>query len=306
MNVDLNTVAAFVRVVEQGTFTAASEVLGVPVATVSRRVAALESRLGVKLLQRTTRQQRLTDAGRAFFERSRNALFDLDEATRVLVDGGDAPRGRLHLTAPTSLATTVVPQWLAAFRKQWPAVAIELTTSNHYLDLVGEGIDLAFRLGPLRDSNLAARKLTHLSYHFVAAPRLDDADSRLTHPSQLADRPTITTRIGHRRMNEWRYLEAGEIRKVTVGDALSTDELDAARALALEGAGYALLPAFVVGDALRSGRLVDVLPEHEHPGRELHAVFPSNRLVSPTVRQFLDSVVTAIETDPGYFDRRRS
>ncbi len=194
---DLNRISVFVRVVEAGTFTAAAAALGVRKSSVSRSVAALEASLGIRLLQRTTRKLSLTDAGRAYYERARDALAGLEEAEQAILALGAAPRGLVRVTAPVDLASDLAPV-VSAFLRAHPAVRVEMFLTARYVDLVKEGFDLAVRAGALTDSSLLARKVADTELGLFASPAyLDTAGRprRLRAARRARVRPVSSRRI---------------------------------------------------------------------------------------------------------------
>jgi DNA-binding transcriptional LysR family regulator len=282
----LDDMAVFASVVREGTFTAAARALGRPKSTISKRIGELEARLGVRLLQRTTRLVRPTEEGALYYEHCARVVHDAELADRALLDRDATPRGLVRVTAPVAAAAIMSPL-AARFLRAYPGVSLEVILLDRRVDLVAEGFDVAIRVGPLRDSALVARRLQ-------AAPRCACAS-----PGYLARRPA-PHRPGELRGHDciglgaargpraWMFERRG--RAVTVEPApryvVSSPQL--AREGALEGLGIACLPRFVVDADLAAGRLVEVLPGWQLPAAELFVLYPTARHLSPRVRAFVE------------------
>jgi DNA-binding transcriptional LysR family regulator len=287
--VDLNRVAAFVRVVETGSFTAAAAALGVRKSSVSRSVAALERDLGIRLLQRTTRRLSLTDAGRAYHDRARDALLGLEEAQQAVSSLGAEPRGVVRVTAPVDLARDLAAV-TAAFLRAHAGVRVEAVLTARYVDLVKEGFDLAVRAGPLTDSSLLARKLGESEMGLFASPAHLDAAGRPRRVADLARRECILYRGGAR----WRLAGPRGEEEVSVRGRVDTDELAFVRGMALAGHGIALLPAAYAASAVEAGGLERVLPRHAQRSSPVHVVWPSRRFEPAAVRLFREMLAEAL------------
>ena len=295
--IDLNRVTAFVRVVQDGGFTKAAQSLGVPKSSVSRSVAQLEQDLGIRLLQRTTRQVHLTDAGSAFYERVARALGDIDEATLAASDMHAQLRGTVRITAPVDFGTWVLASHLARFVRQNPAIHIDVALTGRVVDVVAEGFDLAVRAGPLRDSSLVARRIGTLASALYASPRYL---ARRDAPQAVADLGAhdavlFRTQGGK---GSWRLSRvrdgAGDgdrdEQEVAVSGALAADDLTFVRKAVLAGAGIGMLPEFLCAREEQRGKLVRVLADWRFEGAPLHVVYPSARFVPQrvvAVREFL-------------------
>jgi len=253
---DLNRAATFLRVVESGGFTAAALALGLPTSSVSRSVAKLEEELGVVLLERTTRRVALTDVGRAYFERVRDALAGLDEATAAALDAAREPQGLVRLAAPPDFAPALAPV-IAAFLRLYPKICIELSASSRSAELVGEHADLGIAFGRLPDSSLMSRRLGESVHRLYAAASYLAARGT---PNELADLPrhdAILLRAGGAR---WELTGPRGVEAVEVTGIVAADHLGFVTDAAVAGLGIAILPAFAVAAHLRFGGLVHVLP----------------------------------------------
>ncbi|MEZ4325012.1 MAG: LysR family transcriptional regulator [Polyangiales bacterium] len=282
---DLNELQVFAQVAALGSFTRAAAELDMPKSTVSRKVSELEARLGVRLLQRTTRKLSLTEAGHTYFAHAQRVLAELEEAELAVTRMQDAPRGLLRVTAPLNfnhLAPVV-----AVFLQRFPEVQVELVCADRVVDLVHEGFDVAVRVGALSDSSLIARSLGSVESHLVASPAFLAAHGAPANPSELSRLPALGFGVGSMRPT-FRLVRAGAEVAVQVTPRLVVNDFVFLDEAARAGLGVALLPLFRCAEDLESGALVRVLPEWCSPPIPLHAVYPSTRHLSPKVSAFLD------------------
>ncbi|WP_033400929.1 LysR family transcriptional regulator [Actinokineospora enzanensis] len=280
---ELGDVAIFVRVVEAGSFSAAARALWMPKSSVSRRVARLENRLGVRLLHRTTRSLALTDAGRAYHARVSVALAELDSAAGAATDSREAPRGVVRLAAPPDVGAEVLPDLMAAFLARYPEVRVEVSLSSQ-TDLVEGGFDLALRGGA---GGQGSTQLQDARFRLFASPVYL---ARRGTPQRPTD---LTTHLCLRFGDTDRWLlhgSRGEI-SVDITGPLSADDMSFIRRAAIAGAGIALLPVPSVAPSVRSGLLAPVLPDHHAKGRPLHLIVPSNRHLPLRVAVLRDFLV---------------
>lgn len=281
-NVELESMGLFATVVEQGSFTGAAEVLGMPKSSVSQKISRLESRLGVRLLQRTTRRLSLTPQGELYVEHCRALLALARSANLAMARLRDAPAGRVRITAPEATGTLLLGKILAEFRALYPEVVLELTLCDEQLDLVGEGYDLALRAAPLKDSSLICRRIGQVPRHLVAAP---DYLARHGEPQQLSELGRHACLV-HSALPVWPLQEGGWRPQ---GACLSNSLL-ALRELALNGGGIALLPEHVCRGDLAAGLLQQVLPEHSIPPNPFYLIYPSREHLAPALRSLMDFV----------------
>lgn len=298
---DLNRIAVFAQVVEAGSFTAAATALGLRKSSVSRGVAALEAELGIRLLQRTTRRLSLTDAGRAYYERTRDALAGLHEASQEAAALGAEPRGTVRVTAPVELAPELA-RLAAAFLAGHPQVRVEVSLTARYVDLVKEGFDLAVRAGVLADSSLLARKLSDSALALFAAPSYLERRGRPRRLAELAQHDCVLYRAGGDRA-VWRLTGRRGEEQVTVRGRADADELAFVRGMVLAGAGIALVPVTMMAGHLRDGAVERVLPQYERGGTPVHVVWPGRRYEPVAVARFRDAIVAALAEPAG--GRRR-
>jgi DNA-binding transcriptional LysR family regulator len=290
--VDLNRVVAFVRVVEAGSFTGAAAALGVQKSSVSRSVAQLEAGLGIRLLQRTTRRLALTEAGRAYFDRAKQALAGLEEAEQTVSALGAEPRGLVRVTAPVDLARELATV-TAAFLRAHPAVRVEAVLTARHVDLVKEGFDLAVRAGPLGDSSLLARRLGESEFGLFASAGYLEAAGRPRRLADLERHECVLYRAGSGSAR-WRLSGPRGDEEVTVRGRVDTDELAFTRAMALAGHGVAFLPAAYVTPLAATGELERVLPRYAHRSSPVHVVWPSRGFEPAAVSLYRDALVQGL------------
>ncbi len=291
--VDLNNLAVFVRVVEAQSFTAAAKALGVPKSTVSRRVAQLEEALGVRLLQRTTRKLSLTDAGHAYHERASVSLAGIEEANAAVSDMVGTPRGTVRLTAPVDLGVAVLADLVARFTRRHPGIHVELVLTARTVDLVEEGIDLAVRAGPLRDSSLVARRIGSSAARLYASRAYLQRRGTPSSAAELSTHDCVLFRPRGGKAR-WQLAGPGGVEAVEVTGPIGADDFAFVHRALLAGAGIGLVPTFLCEHDVRRGRLVNVLPDHATQGGVLHVVYPSARHVPQRVALLRDFLVEGL------------
>jgi DNA-binding transcriptional LysR family regulator len=295
---DLET---FIAVVETGSFSAAAERLDTTKSGVSRRVSALETRLGVKLLHRTTRRLSLTDSGRALFERGGRILTDLNEAEQAVSDAECALRGRIRLAAPLSFGLLHLAPAITAFAELHPAVQVELDLNDREVSLVEEGFDLALRIGRLADSSLIARQLCPIARVAVASPDYLARHGTPQRPQDLLHHAGLRY-TNMPRQRYWHFVSSdGCTSNPEVPDRLCANNGELLTQAAVAGLGVTLQPSFIVHRELAEGRLTRILTDYTVPGAAMHAVFPPGRHLSRRVRVFADFLAERFGGEP-YWD----
>ena len=287
---DLNLVLVFARVVEAESFTGAANLLGLPKSSVSRTVTRLEEELGVRLLQRTTRSLRLTEAGQAYFERARLALNELDEAALAATNMSAEPRGTVRVSAPADIDVLNLADLVARFVRKYPSVRVEISLSSRYVDLVAEGFDLALRAGKLSDSTLIARRIGSDSFGLFASASYLRKRGRPKSLADLAQHDCVLLR-GKNGKADWHLSGPGGEAKVTVRGLINADEMTFVQRAVSAGAGIGLLPKVAVRLAAAQGSLpkpVHLLAEYAAAGADLNVVAPSARFLSASVIAFRD------------------
>ena len=284
----------FREVLDAGSFTAAADRLDTSKQLVSRRIQALEERLGVRLLNRTTRRLSPTPLGLAYLERAREILQAVDEAEDAIGQQSSRPHGRLRVSAPMSFGTLHLAPRMPAFLAAYPEVELAMDLNDRMVDLVGEGYDLAVRIGPLADSSLMARRIGTVHLLTCASPAYLTAAGTPATPADLAGHRCLI--YGHGRTGTWQY--AGPAGKrpatVTVSGPLCSNNGEMLREVALGGRGLIQLPDFLVDDVVATGQLIRVLDDHAPPPFPLSAVYPRHRQTSPLVRAFIDFLAASI------------
>lgn len=293
--VDLNEIVVFAKVVEAGSFVGASRALDVPTSTVSRRVAALEARLGARLLQRTTRKIHLTDAGRAYYAHAARVIAEVEAADSAVGRMQSEPRGKLRVTIPLNFG--FLGPAVASYLARYPQVQVDIVSADRVVDLVHEGFDLAIRAGALADSSLVARSLGRLRSFVVASPAYVKKNGAPKRPEQLAERDALVFGAGAQRTT-WRLTRGKDTVAVEVRPRVVVNDFDLIEAATSEGLGVALLPAFRSVSALRDKRLVRLVPKWCSTEIPLSAVYPSARYLSPTVKTFVDHLVEKLVPAP--------
>ncbi len=283
---NLDGLDVFVDVVETRSFTGAARRLSMPLSTVSAKVARLEAALGTTLLHRTTRQVTVTETGQVYYEHCLRALAALAEAEHQIANVQGAPSGILRITAPADITQFLLAEVVTEFTYAYPDVSVDLRITNEKVDLVAEGIDLAVRIGPLRDSTLLARKFRDISAGLYAAPRYIAQFGR---PREIAD------------LAQHRLLQMGQLSLHRVfpnfpiaqdmfarSVQISTDDMLANRAFVAQGAGLGVLPDFVAQGAGDESQLVNVLPALTVIGGPIYFVYPGQKFVPPKLKAFIE------------------
>lgn len=288
---DLNDLFLFAKVAEAGSFSAAGRRLGLPKSTLSRRIAALELTLDVRLIQRTSRKFSLTEAGERFL-RHCQVIVSEAEAARLMLQGlQHEPAGTLRLSCPIVLLQQVFSPLITRYLRLYPQVDIQVEATNRAVDVIGEGFDLAIRVRrlPLEDSGLVVRRLAKAHGVALGSPDLLERYPLIRTPEDLAGIPAVSmTNPGNRIFWSLTHQETGETRQVAPHARLVTDEMLALLNAVEGGIGISMLPLLLARDPLASGRLVRILPDWQSPDAILHAVFPSRRGLLPSVRRFID------------------
>jgi len=283
----LTTLDLFVRIVDAGSFAAGAEQLGLSRALASRAILDLETRLGTRLLNRTTRRLSLTEAGAAFYHRAQRITADVIEAEEEATALHARPRGLLRVNAPMSFGVLHVAPAMAGYLERYPDVSVDLTLNDRVVDLLEDGTDLAIRIGRLADSSLIARRLAPCRILLCAAPSYLAAHGTPAHPTDLIRHRCIAYAYGGDR-GEWVLTgPEGEVR-VRVSARLQINNGDAIQAAIREGYGIARQPDFIAASDLATGRMVQILPEWRLPEIGIHAVYPPARTLSAKVRSFVD------------------
>lgn len=285
----------FTAVVEAGSFVGAAETLGLSTAAVSRQLAALEARLGVRLLHRTTRRLSLTGEGEVFLDRARKLIEELSEAEAEITEHSAQAIGRLRVNAPVSFGVQHLASLWGDFLEQHPRLQLDVTLSDRTVDLVEEGYDLAIRIGRLPDSVLIGRQLSTTRMVLCASPEYIEHQGAPRKPAELAEH-VIWSYSYFSLGDEWRFTgPEGEV-SVHLRPVLHSNNGDTCRMGALQHRCIVLQPSFLVGADIRAGRLVELLPDYRAGELGIHALFPSREHVAPKVRMMIDYLVEALRS----------
>ncbi|MFV1874477.1 MULTISPECIES: LysR family transcriptional regulator [Nioella] len=287
----LTEMEAFATVVDQGGFTDAAKKMGISKSAVSKHVSSLETRLGARLLNRTTRRVSPTEIGLAYYDRARRVLNDAGEADALVTAMQSAPSGMLRVSVATDFGVNHLSPILGDFLHSYPDITVNMVLNNRYVELISEGFDMAIRVGELEDSSLRARKLTETTKRMIASPdyfrkfgrpeRIDDLnDHKLLHYSNQA--------AG----NVWKITApSGEVRQVRTAGSLTVNDGQSLLNAAIGGLGIAYLPSFLYADAVRQGLLEDAIPDLPEETQGIYAIYPPGRYTQPKVRAFIDFLV---------------
>jgi DNA-binding transcriptional LysR family regulator len=279
-----DAIPVFVKVVEAGSFSAAARLLDMPKTTVSAKIAALEKRLELKLIQRTTRKLHVTEAGMKYFRHCANAIRELELGEAALRSTQGEPTGLLRVTAPVDVGHLVLPRVTRAYLARYPGTTVELLVSNRTVDLIGEGIDLAIRAGTLKDSSLIAKRFFDVGATLWASPAYLAQLGNVSQPRSLAKASFVL----FKGINTLRLTDGKSEVEVPIGGRIVADDLEAIKALAVLGEGIAWLPDFLAADAVTAGSLVAVLPNWKSkPLGGISFVYPGRKYPSPKVQAFI-------------------
>jgi LysR family transcriptional regulator for bpeEF and oprC len=290
----------FVRVVEAGTFTRAADSLDLPKGTVTKHIQALEARLRVKLLNRTTRRVTVTPDGAAYFERAARLINDFDDLEGSMANAQASPKGRLRIDVGTSVASQVIIPALWSFCDRYPDIQVDLGASDRTVDLIGDNVDCVIRAGDLVDQSLVARRIGNLPWVTVASPAYLQRHGTPAHPDELEKKHlVIGFFMGSTRRTYPHAFRKGDAQMEVAGPyRLSVNDGNAHMAAVLAGFGVTQTLSFAAAPRLASGELVEVLADWAPPPLPVHVVYPPNRHLSPKVRAFVDWAAELFAKNP--------
>ena len=283
---DLNDLRAFEKVADTKNFSSAARALGLPRSTVSRSIARLESELGARLFQRTTREVALTLAGEALRQRCAGALGALDAAVAEVRGSNSTPRGLLRVTA---FASHLLCRELPVFLERYPGITVVLDVSSEARDLVAD-VDVAIRLGPMPDSGLVSARLRTVTRHLCASPSYLEKRGTPESLDELFEHDIVDLPSASGRPRCWTFTRGGEMKKLELPARVSVNEESAINRLIANGAGIGILSGYCCRPALASGELVELFPDWSIPTIDVNIVFASKRELSPNVRAFVDFI----------------
>jgi len=292
----------FAAVVAEGSFSRAAERLAMSPQLASKYVGQLEARLGVRLLNRSTRRLGLTEAGRAYHERVRQVLADIDDMENAVGDMSARARGTLRINAPMSFGQLHLARAITEYQNEQPEVEVDLTLNDRLVDLISEGYDLAIRIGRLAESSLVARPLAPVHLAVCASPGYFQRHGVPQTPAELSDHQCLRYAYAPD-YDRWSFEDDdGGVHNVRVKGGFSANNGDALRVAALAGSGIVLQPTFIVGDDLRAGRLQTILDAYRVATLNVHAVYSHRQYLSAKVRTFVDFLASYFGSPP-YWDR---
>jgi len=295
----LNSMKIFTEVVKGEGFTAAANKMELSRAQISKSVMQLEAHLGTRLLNRTTRRISLTEIGRIYYDRCRTILNDIEEIEAVAREQTSQPRGRLTISAPTSFGTLQLKDAIPQYIKEYPQVQVSINLADRFIDVVSEGFDLVIRIAELEDSSLIARKIAPCKRVFCASPEYLKQHGTPAVPQDLAIHHCLIY-SNELKPDSWVLHGPNGVESVKVNGPVCADNGDILKSAALSGLGVTLLPTFIVGAEIESGRLKQVLPEYCPPDISIYAVFPSRRYLSAKVRTFVDFLTDYFGDQPDW------
>ena len=288
----LENIRIFLRAVETGSFSAAGRMLRLSPSVVSYRIQLLEETLGARLLTRTTRTMRLTEAGEVFLEHCREIVDAVERAeTSVAESVGASPKGVLRVTAPLGLGRRAIAPMVVRYRRLQPHTEVRLRLSDHILDIVREGVDLAIRLARMEDSSFTLRKIAEIERVLCASPAYIERRGEPASPRDLARHDCLLLRFPGSQQYRWTLDYHGESISAPIEGPVDADDGDVLTQWALDGLGIVLKPVFEVADYLADGRLVEVLLAAKPQPVTLGIIYPSRRLLPPRTKSFIDLAV---------------
>ena len=282
--------AVFVEVVQQGSFSAAARRLGIATSVVADRITGLERRLSVQLLTRTTRNQALTEAGTTYFRKAQEIIAAVRELETELMDKSTSPRGTLNVTAPTPVGRLVVVPFVGDFVGRYPGISVHLSLEDRFVDIVGEGFDVAIRGGPVVDSTLMGRRLFETRRVVVASPGYLDKRGRPATPADLATHECLVFNKDHHFHSEWRFGRGGAAHAIHITGHLASTNSELSLAWALAGHGLTQKSWWEVADQVGAGMLETVLDDFEPDPASFFAIHPVSHAMSRKVALFVDEL----------------
>ena len=283
----LKAMAIFVKIVDSGSLVGAADKLTMSQSSVVRALASLEDELGVQLIYRTTRRLTLTEEGRDYAQRCRQILLEVEDAENALTQRQSTPRGKIRITAPVTFGRLHLGPIINEFLATYPETEVELLLLDRIVDLIEEGMDIALRIGPLPDSMLIAKPISHVHYKVCASPSYIKKVGVPVEPYELLQHRCIrlTALKSHA---EWSFKRNGKVKKVTISGALKTNHIETALDACVQGLGFCQFLSYQVNPRIESGELVTVLEDFENTPVPVNLVYPYSRLLSSRSRHFIE------------------
>ena len=286
---DLNDIAVFVKVAQFMSFSRAARALGMPVSTVSRKVASLENQLGVTLMQRTTRKLSLTAQGRAYYNQCSEPLSNLFDAESALTQTQKKPEGLLKISVPVIMGQEPFYDFISALLKKYPRVHVDLFITNLFVDLVADNIDVAIRFGELRDLTIIAKRIGRSVRYLVASPDYLKGRTAPAKPEDLTNHQCVLLN-GRNNEAEWHLVNGRKSVKLHVSGPVSSRDFQSVSAFTYKGHGIGLLPSNYCEEEIRRRNLVRILPEWSSPEIFVHVIYPTRRFIPSKLQVFLDEL----------------
>ena len=287
----LEYMASFAAVIDEGSFTAAAQALGLSKPVVSKQITELENRFGVKLLNRTTRRLHMTEAGEVFYGHCKRIVAEAKEAELAIGPMQSEPRGILRVSAPQSLGFALLPQAIPKFHQRYPALNLEVQISGRHVDLIEEGYDVSLRVAELKDSTLMARKITNCQFIVCASPDYWQLHGYLKQPSDL-EKHNCLLYTQSPNFDHWQFIDkAGNNLSVAVNGNLRSNDGALLLNAVLAGQGLLIGPDFMFNEHIKSGKLEPTLTEFYKPSTALYAIYPYSKFVSSKLRVFIDFLI---------------
>lgn len=282
---DLNEISIFVKVVNTGSFAGAAKLLDMPKSTVSSKVSALEKRLGVTLIRRTTRKLHVTEAGQDYYDKCMQGLSTLTQAEEQISQRQSEPQGVLKITAPVELGSILLPDVIMQFQRQYPKVKLDLMLTDRTVDLISEGIDLGIRAGQLKDSTLIAKKIGSVFFAPFASPKYLKTNGTPKSPKDLKDHRCIL--FSPFSSQGWQLSGPSSSQFINLDQTITVNDLSLAKSLAIADGGIALLPTFFCATEAGDKSLVRVLDDYRANVRPVSFVYPQQHFVPKTLSAFI-------------------
>jgi DNA-binding transcriptional LysR family regulator len=294
VEIDLNEVAVFIQVVQAGSFSGAAKKLSMPNSTISYKVSCLEKRLGVTLIQRTTRKLNITPVGHAYYKKCLQGLEEIKAAEIEIASIQGEPQGLLRITCPVEMGSGVLPTLISDYTKKYPKVRVDLLLTERRVDLLSESVDLAIRAGDLKDSSLIAKKIGSVYFALFASPQYLKSHPAPSHPRELLKHNCIQfAPLGN---DEWKLTSSKGSLNVPLSGHISVNDLNMVKNLCLQGDGIAFLPTHICKNETQANKLVRVLPEWRSGLNPVHFVYPAQRFVTPKLTAFMAMGTEALKS----------
>ncbi len=295
----------FNKVAETGSFSAAGRAIGLAPSSVSRQISALEDQLGTRLFNRTTRKLHLTEAGEIYHGHTERILSDIEEANAAVTELQEEPRGTLRINIPVVFGRRYIATTLPDFLDRYPELSVELQVTDHFVDLIEEGADLAIRVGGLTNTSFIARKLIGIQRLLVASPGYIEKHGTPSSPEDLLNHNCLRLRFSPGESHwELEHKNSGTVSDIHVKGNMQSNNVEAINAAMLNSGGIALLPSWVVGKDIQRGDATVILPEYhakpQHVDSAVYAVYPYTRNVSAKVRAYIDFIAEKFKTEPDF------